>query len=118
VSNGVQNHTHPHSAKINDPAKQLREKEIECDLKKTSKRRASEADLIDTRHTNKHPKLRTHKRSKSSSSRRRNDMKHILTNYQNRLLQQRQKDHSNTKEGSPFRGFMIMAEVKNSKYDL
>ena len=95
VPNSVQNNqnAHPHSAKINVPEKQIRDKEFHNDLKKPSKRRASEADLISVRQNNKHPKLRAHKRSKSSSSRRRNDMKHILTNYQNRLIQQRHQDH-------------------------
>ena len=78
-------------------------------VKHNGKRRASEADLIEIRSA-KHAKLKTHKRSKSSSSRRRNDIKHILTNYQNRLIQQRHQDHqaieSPTKHVSPVRNTM------------
>ena len=62
-------------------------------VKNGCKRRASEADLVNQ---NSHDRIKSHKRSKSSSSRRRNDISQIMTNYQNRLLQQRHQDHQNT----------------------
>ena len=77
--------------------------------KHNCKRRASEADLEDDRRS-KHSKQKSHKRSKSSTSRRRNDIKHILTNYQNRLLQQRHQDHQATSPPS----INVSSPVKNS----